>query len=423
MSLVNVLPDEILMHVASYLSATDLRTCHSVCDRLHTISREYCLWSKFFVDINTGTPAEGRLCHTSIMHDNKMYVFGGHITQPSSEYFHSVKKDTIVYDFESKKWLSLSEEGCPQRTEHSAVTYKDSMYIYGGYSGAGYENGVMEFNLKDHTWKTLETSGDIPSARSAHTAVIVENKMYIFGGWNGIHCMNDLYELDVLTGVWKLISANTSHVISPGQQVSAQPAGQNGPQAQNTDNAGNVNMDDINKSKGVLPVARCSHGATVVQKINQDGSVSPCMYVFGGYAIEGAAENSNRGYLNDLFEYDFNTNTWTQTKARGEAPTPRSRFKMISYGQNVFLFAGWNSLKHFSSLHKYDLTENKWTEQPTNFDTNGLGQFSMVEHNGVAYIFSGYTPNSGTRTNLYAYLLAQQPSTRYSMDMMDVDSC
>jgi len=416
MSIVNVLPDEILMHVASYLPATDLRTCHSVCDRLHEISREYCLWNKFFVDINAKDQADGRLCHTSIVYDNKMYVFGGHITQPSSEYFHSVKKDTIVFDFESKKWLSLSEDGCPQRTEHSAVTHNDSMYIYGGYSGTGYENGVMEYNIKDNQWKTLNTSGDIPSARSAHTAVVVDGKMYVFGGWNGIHCMNDLYELNLATGVWKLLSTNTSHVISPGQHVSAQPAGHNVPQAQNGGNAGNSNLVEGTESKGVPPVARCSHGAVMLRKMNADGTTSPCMYVFGGYAIEGAAESVNKGYLNDLFEYNFDTNTWTELKTRGELPTPRSRFKMVSHGQNVFLFAGWNSQKHFSSLHKYNVQENKWIELPTNFDPNGLGQFSMVEHKGVAYVFSGYSPNTGTRQNLYGYLLSQEPSAVSAME-------
>jgi hypothetical protein len=33
------------------------------------------------VDLKTSSCPEGRLCHTSVVNDDKMYIYGGHITQ------------------------------------------------------------------------------------------------------------------------------------------------------------------------------------------------------------------------------------------------------------------------------------------------------------------------------------------------------
>jgi len=154
---------------------------------------------------------------------------------------------------------------------------------------------------------------------------------------------------------------------------------------------------------GDYPSARCSHGAVVLA----DGadSSSHVMYVFGGYAIEGANESPNKGYLDDLYEFHFDTRKWSRSESRGSPPSPRSRFRMLPYQGSIYLFAGWNSAKHFSTLHRYNSGTKQWTEVDTTFDADGIGQFSMVEHAGIMYVFSGFSPKVGCRTNLFAYPL------------------
>lgn len=350
------LPMELVMHVASFLDSQDLVRCNYVSDNMNLISRDYSLWKKFFIDVRTASTPEGRLCHTGVVHDDKMYIFGGHITQPSSEYFHSVKQDLQSYDFAKREWQTLNEEG-PRRTEHTAVVEGNCMYVFGGYSGVGYENSVMVYDFSNNTWTKMDASGDAPAPRSAHTAVMVGKSMFVFGGWNGTTCMNDMYELRVDTQTWAKVQVT-----------------------------------------GEVPSTRCSHGATVFE----DGA-SSVMTIFGGYSIEKSTDNHNKGYLNDLYQFDLVTRSWKHVRTGGTAPSPRSRFRMVSHMDSIYLFAGWNSNTHFSSLYKYSLPTRQWSEIPTNFDEEGIGQFSLIVYNDVMYVFSGYSPKSGSRKNLFAY--------------------
>jgi len=265
------------------------------------------------------------------------------------------------------------------------------MVVFGGYSGTGYENSVVSFDFQTGQWQTLVTQGESPSARSAHTAIVVGNSMYVFGGWNGVHCMNDLHELNFETLTWSLICADTSTASRMSGSANHRHSIHAHPGA-----------GAINEHAGDLPSARCSHGAVILPA--GDGS-GPIMYIFGGYAIETANDSPNKGYLDDLYEFHFGTKRWSKSKTIGQAPSPRSRFRMVSYRDSLFLFAGWNSAKHFSSLHRYSTSTKQWVELPTVFDTDGIGQFSMIENDGIMYVYSGFSPKAGCRDNMYAYPL------------------
>lgn len=354
---INALPLEVVMHIASFLDVSELLTCNYVSDSFNMISKDFSLWKRFFVDIRTTDAPVGRLCHTAVVHDEKMYIFGGHITQPSSEYFHTVKHDMHAYDFAKREWKQISEEG-QRRTEHTMAVHENHMYVFGGYSGTGYESSVTAFDFQAGQWAVMEAKGDIPAARSAHTSVVIGKSMFVFGGWNGSNCMNDLYELNLETQTWNRV-----------------------------------------EYKGDVPCTRCSHGATVYN--NGKDSV---MYVFGGYAIEKSTE-PNKGYLNDLYEYHFASKTWKKTVTSGIPPSPRSRFRMVPHKDSLYLFAGWNSASHFNNLFRYNHKTHEWTEIPTNFDQDGIGQFSLVVHNDIMYAFSGFSPSAGSRNNLFAYPL------------------
>jgi len=364
-SQITALPLELIMHIVSFLTAPDLISCNYVCEGFNLISKDYSLWKKFFVDIKTSDAPIGRLCHTGVVYDEKMYIFGGHITQPSSEYFHTVKHDMHSYDFAKHEWKALSEDGT-RRTEHTTVVEGHHMYVFGGYSGSGYENSVMAYNFTNNTWAQMEAKGDIPAARSAHTAVVEGKSMYVYGGWNGTNCMNDMYELNLETQIWSKVEYT-----------------------------------------GDAPCTRCSHGATVYK----DGK-SSVMSVFGGYSIEKAGDQ-NKGYLNDLYEFQFATKNWKRVNATGKLPSPRSRFRMVAHKDSIYLFAGWNSSMHFNTLFRYSHRGKQWEEIPTNFEEEGIGQFSLIVHKDVMYVFSGYSPKIGSRNNLFAYPLVPHNQQAY----------
>jgi len=361
MSLVFALPSEILLHIASFLSVPDLVLCMSSCYKMKLICRDYTLWRRFFVELKTKDCPQGRLCHSGVVFDDKMYVYGGHITQPSSEYFHDVKQDMYEYSFGTREWATVPGTIAPKRTEHSAVVWKDSMIIFGGYSGVGYENSVFSFNYATREWTLVDAKGEIPTARSAHTAVLYNDKMYVFGGWNGQSCMNDLFELDLTTNVWKSV-----------------------------------------KTDGPIPCSRCSHGTTVFSARGTDN-----LFIFGGYATERSG-SPDKGYLNDLFELNLRTLTWKCSKQSGAVPSPRSRFRIVAHQNAIYLFGGWNSTTHFSNLFKLSLDTGFWTDIDSNFDRDGLGQFSLCVNRDFMYIFSGYSPKTGSLDNLFAYKLLNE---------------
>jgi len=280
---------------------------------------------------------------------------------PSSEYFHSVKQDMYEYNIGSREWTLIPGETAPKRTEHSAVVWNDNMIIFGGYSGLNYENGAYSYSYKTREWTLIDAKGEIPSPRSAHTAVLYGSKMIIFGGWNGVACMSDMYELDLTTNIWKRV-----------------------------------------RGEGPAPCSRCSHGSTVFTV----GGVDK-FYIFGGYATDRAG-SADKGYLNDLHELNLTTNTWKAARQSGDIPTPRSRFRVVPHLNNLYLFGGWNSQRHFSNLYKLSLDTGLWTEIHSDFDSDGLGQFSLVESKDYMYVFAGYSPKIGSRETLFAYKLLNE---------------
>lgn len=66
------------------------------------------------------------------------------------------------------------------------------MYIFGGYDKDTFvSNDLYEFNFHTLTWKKVKTKGRYPKDRYHHSAVVYKGSMYIFGGFK---CFNELME-------------------------------------------------------------------------------------------------------------------------------------------------------------------------------------------------------------------------------------
>lgn len=59
-----------------------------------------------------------------------------------------------------------------RRGSHSATLIGNSMYVFGGYGGAGFArkdfNDVSALNLETWEWKHVDCKGDLPEPRSGH---------------------------------------------------------------------------------------------------------------------------------------------------------------------------------------------------------------------------------------------------------------
>jgi N-acetylneuraminic acid mutarotase len=70
------------------------------------------------------------------------------------------------------------------------------MIVFAGGDGFSWLNDMFEFNLDLMEWKEIQTKGFPPSKRAGHSAVQYKDSMIIFGGWNGNNTLNDCHEFD-----------------------------------------------------------------------------------------------------------------------------------------------------------------------------------------------------------------------------------
>ncbi|OMJ69664.1 hypothetical protein SteCoe_32538 [Stentor coeruleus] len=146
----------------------------------------------------------GPLCrHSAIVKNDLMYVFGG--TDGTQEF-----NRTIIFNlsnFSARSIISDNPSCPPPLDSHTACLYEDGtaawMIVYGGYAVGERSSNVYTFNLNSEKWKQAQTSKG-PEGRSNHSAVIYKDHMYVFGGTNEEgEKLSDFWKLDLRTYHWE----------------------------------------------------------------------------------------------------------------------------------------------------------------------------------------------------------------------------
>lgn len=70
-------------------------------------------------------------------------------------------------------FLSNFNNECPRVKNHSAILYKRSIYIFGGYDGKKNHNTLHVYNIDTNDWIQQATTGEDPLGRNGHTAALV----------------------------------------------------------------------------------------------------------------------------------------------------------------------------------------------------------------------------------------------------------
>jgi len=267
----------------------------------------------------------------------------------------NVKSDFYYFDIASRKWAQI-EHSMLGKTEHKCVVYDNALWFVGGYNGYDYTSDVHRYDPATGTSTLIETTGEVFSRRSALTALVHEDKMYTFGGWNGFSrtWYNDVHVFDFRTRVWRAVHP-----------------------------------------KGKLPTKRTSHSAVFYQNK---------MYVFGGF--------SGEEYLNDLFEFDIETETWTDISSlyKGDVPSARSRFCAAVHDNCMYVLGGWNKVGYFNDFYAYNFDTRVWTNV-TNFKYKvpSISQYSLASDGNFFYVFGGFCAEEKSCINkLFLYKLENQ---------------
>uniref|UniRef100_A0A6V2E5J1 Uncharacterized protein n=1 Tax=Ditylum brightwellii TaxID=49249 RepID=A0A6V2E5J1_9STRA len=199
----------------------------------------------------------------------------------------------------------------PPRSGAASVVVKGRLYMFGGYGGGtGRLDDFYSFSFDTCTWEEVNVlSAEKPGCRENNGVVIGDSsRVYLFGGYNGTAWLNDLWMFDIDTQRWTCI------------QESSDPRPHTN--------------DDSNSALGDHPRPRL--GSTVPSR--RFGYVSVVhnnkFVLFGGF--DGSR------WLNDMYEFDFETKTWTEILARGQLPSVRSCPAWAKDETHVYIQGGYD---------------------------------------------------------------------------------
>ncbi|XP_055668156.1 uncharacterized protein LOC114014057 [Falco peregrinus] len=149
--------------------------------------------------------------HSMVAYKGTLYIFGGMVDSA----FTQGKTPLWIYDTDSARWTECcnvpaeTESSAPaNRKGHSAVVYRSSMYIYGGYFGIrGISREFWAFCFDTRKWSCVSppSHGTGPGPRHGHSAVVYHTGMYLFGGLMGLSEQKDLWKWDFVSSSWSSI--------------------------------------------------------------------------------------------------------------------------------------------------------------------------------------------------------------------------
>lgn len=149
--------------------------------------------------------------HTMVDYQGILYIFGGMVDSA----FTQKKNPLWMYDTDSTKWMdrqltAVEGEGCApaNRKGHSAIIYRGSMYVYGGYidiKGASQEFWTLCLDTKQWSPVPVASDSSNPGPRHGHSAVVYGNGMYLFGGLMGLNEQKDFWKWDFISASWSNI--------------------------------------------------------------------------------------------------------------------------------------------------------------------------------------------------------------------------
>eukprot|EP00010_Vexillifera_abyssalis_P004484 CAMPEP_0201556066 /NCGR_PEP_ID=MMETSP0173_2-20130828/52970_1 /ASSEMBLY_ACC=CAM_ASM_000268 /TAXON_ID=218659 /ORGANISM="Vexillifera sp., Strain DIVA3 564/2" /LENGTH=849 /DNA_ID=CAMNT_0047968137 /DNA_START=273 /DNA_END=2822 /DNA_ORIENTATION=- len=309
---------------------------------------------------NTSTSIAPRFGQCTVKYQDKVFFWGG-----CSENGRVLTPPPLQYLCLSTMTLhSASQRGSPPPAGYfaSGAVYNNFFYVFGGIGSQDkYFNHFYRYDIDSGQWLLIhaaaQTSSRMPAPRYGHTAVFLDEDMFIFGGYafdgnKGSHS-NEMWRFSPSTGLWEKISTIQT------------------------------------------PVHRTEHSAIAYR-----GK----MYIFGGRSAKNDA-------LNDLHEYNPNTNQWTvlkpatdyihpqQTLIGSESDTQHTVTSVPGrYGHSAVLreidgsmvvFGGFSGREVFSDVITFHFDSNTFTL----YDPPGTAEPSSfhdaIYHNRTMYVLFG----------------------------------
>ena len=203
--------------------------------------------------------------------------------------------------------MEVKDKGGVSR--HSAIVYKDKMFVFGGTNGYEEFNRTLVLDLKTLKWTEINAKDNLPPSLDSHTGNLYETGakafMIIFGGYSKGDRTNTVYAMDLENYSWKTLAA-----------------------------------------QGPEPEVRSSHSA--------------CVHGDSLWVLGGISDESEK--LNDFWRFDLSLKLWNRIEARGDEPTGRSGHSCVVYKDLLVIFGGMKDItKETNDMYSYSVKDNCWT--------------------------------------------------------------
>lgn len=247
---------------------------------------------------------------------------------------------------------------------HTAVVWRDSMYVIGGESFNRAEM-IYVYDFNGNVWETPHMdSKNVPMPRYGHSSVLFGDKIYVYGGVtaNGQIC-NELWAFDVSAKTWENITVRSDPCIPSNATAMCGPL----------------------KSVG--------HTATLFTNKSRKSEI---MIVIFGYSPVF-------GFLNTVQEYHFGTREWKIVKTKG-FPVKGGYGHTSAWDpltQRIYVYGGFISSSVASShisdrLYSYDPTYRTWKMLMKAPTPRYLHTANFID--GLMLVFGGNTYNGSTNS-------------------------
>uniref|UniRef100_A0A7C6A8B0 T9SS C-terminal target domain-containing protein n=1 Tax=candidate division WOR-3 bacterium TaxID=2052148 RepID=A0A7C6A8B0_UNCW3 len=276
---------------------------------------------------------------------------------------------------DSIPWVTKTPSPSPGRYWCPAVAvYRDTIYLLGGRGDGGYANSIrLVYGYVPATNSWVTNFPSLLITRRAGAGGQVGNKVYLCGGRDSTHTTLsscEEYDLDTKTSVYK--------ASMPGGRWSCSGVGLNGKVyvfgSETYSDALLEYNPATNSWRTITPTPRPpGRGWTAV------ATAGGKLYVLGG--------SSSSGTLSDCWEFDPNTETWTQ---KANMPGPRIYHSAIGFGDdNIYVIGGSTdgTIPADRLVYKYTISTNTWvTETPI---PTARGWEMLAVHDGTIYVMCG----------------------------------
>ncbi|KDQ54582.1 hypothetical protein JAAARDRAFT_38267 [Jaapia argillacea MUCL 33604] len=303
-------------------------------------------------------PAHGMRAHSVSLVDHVAWLFGGCDEK-------GCWQDVYCFDTETMQWSHPEMLGDvpPPCRAHTATLVDRQLIVFGGGQGPVYYNSVYVLDTVTHRWTKppLPNGDDGPAPRRAHTAVLYRNKIWVFGGGNGMQALNDLWTLDV--GVppekmkWESLETKGRHPAPRGYHTSnlvgnvmVVVGGSDGREC--FSDIWCLNLDSLQWTavRPEVSYRRLSHSTTQV----------------GSYLFIGGGHDGNK-YTSELLLFNLVTLQYETRPALGRAPSPRGYHVSLLADGRVFTFGGFNGHDVYDDVYILDLAGAAYLPQVTSF--------------------------------------------------------